>query len=92
MEGVAECSGSGEELCAGLLGMLVYGGIWFGDVQDYGVVVDHILARTCSVQVCFGLELEMAEGKAREIVAFVLKTLVAVCLLWSHLLLELSIM
>ena len=87
MEGVAECRDSGEELCAGLLGRLVYGGVWFGDVQDCGgVLVDHTLA-----QVCLRLELEIAVGKAREILVFVLRTLVSVCLLWSHLLLELFI-
>ena len=91
MESVAECYGSGEELCAGLLGIWVYRGVWFGDIQGYGVVVDHTLARTCSVQVCLGLGLESVEGKAREIVVLVLGTLVSVCLSWSHLLLELFI-
>ena len=54
----------------------------FGGVQDCDVVVDHILACTCSVHVYLELKLEMVGG-ARETVMFVLTTLVSVCLLWS---------
>ena len=55
----------------------------FGDVQNCDVLMGHILACTCSVQVYLELDLEMVEGEARETVVFVLRTLVSVCLLWS---------